>query len=111
LPNLAAWLRSPGALDRVEQAVALIAAAAESAPIARRFLHRGAAARRLAASTVLDVANAAADGAAAAQALMPYLPRVLLAKHASTAALTVALVGSNEGEKERIAAGDGDAVV
>jgi len=76
--SLREWLRRPSSAARARLVVQARATAA-----ARRFLPGGAAARRLAATTFLDVLQLAVEGVEAAQILVPSLPRILLAKPAS----------------------------
>lgn len=72
------WLASPGAADRARAVID-----ANRNTTARRFLPGGAAARRWAAATVLDVLQLAIDGIPAAEILAPYLPRILLGRGAT----------------------------
>ena len=94
LAEFAAWLHHPDALAIVERATEC---AARRAP--RRFLPKGAAHRRIAANTMLDIANAALDKVPAAQALLPFAPRVLLARHTSVAAQIIALMDGKSSEE------------
>lgn len=85
--NLQNWLRKPEAPTRAR----LIVEARRDAQ-ARRFLPGGAAARRLAATTVLDVLQLALEGVEAAQVIVPFLPRVLFAKSATLSEQVAAMV-------------------
>lgn len=75
--TLIIWLRTPESVERVRAAID-----ASTMRRPRRYLPRSVVGKRLAASLILDVANAAVDGVEAAQLMLAYAPRILLAKHA-----------------------------
>lgn len=91
--HLRQWLQQDSSLEKVEAAV-LTAATARP----RRYLPRSACARQLAASIMLDVATLARDGCAAAQALLPWAPRVLLARDAPISSQVSALLAGRAAE-------------
>ena len=90
--DLERWIRRAEAEDAVKMAIERC----EKRP-ARRWLQGGAAARRLAASTILTVLEMALEGVGAAQCLAAYAPRLLLARHMTVGECVRELVGE-EGE-------------
>jgi hypothetical protein len=74
MQDLAGWLRSDGDLDGVRLAID------NAQTTARRFLPHGAAGRTAAANAIRIVIGLAADGVQSAEALLPYLPRVILGR-------------------------------
>jgi hypothetical protein len=85
--DLRQWLQDDASVPKVEAAVL---AAATARP--RRFLPRSAYTRQLAATTMLDIVTLARDGHPAAQALLPYAPRVLFARDVPLFSQVAALI-------------------